>query len=123
LPAAVVAQGGLTPVLRDTFGHFGPAQAVRYITYIRCARGRVAAGTAPSRSVCEAMALRPPADLRSVKVSGHLVLFRERNGEVQVTDVLHEAMDVVGRVGKVKRLDETLRVARLSQTRKIIMYD
>ena len=95
---APAAERSLDAIADWTFDRFGPRQARRYVAAIRATCDRVARGDMPSRSVREAFAPEAPEDLRFVREGAHLILFREREGEVEITDVLHGAMDLPGRV-------------------------
>ena len=90
------ASARLQDVLDWTFDRFGARQADRYRARLHAIFDHLGEGTAPSRSVRDVLAPRAPADLRFVKVGAHFVLFRERDEGVEITDVLHEAMDVEG---------------------------
>jgi toxin ParE1/3/4 len=92
------AQRSLDDIARWTAGQFGARQARVYGAMLATAIAGIRRGTAAHRSVRDVLAPRAPADLRFVKAGAHFVLFREKEGQVEVTDVLHEAMDVAARV-------------------------
>lgn len=92
------ASARLDAILDWSLDRFGPRQTERYHAQLRAAFDPLGEGTAPSRSVRDVLAPEAPADLRFVKAGSHYVLFREREGQVEITDVLHGAMDLPGRV-------------------------
>lgn len=96
------AEASLDAIADWTFERFGRAQARRYVAGLRAACERIGEGTASGRSVRDVLAPKAPEDLRFVRAGSHVVLFRERGDVVEVTDVLHEAMDLAGRVGEAE---------------------
>lgn len=88
------AEASLDAIADWTYDTFGPAQATAYIAAIQAACERLGSGDLASRRVRDQLAPRAPEDLRFVRVGSHYVLFRESSVAVEVTDVLHAAMDV-----------------------------
>lgn len=90
----ITAERRLRAVAQWTRDRWGPAQAVAYVGDLRAAFERIAEGTLRGRDARAAWGEGVRAGLLFAKVGSHIVLFRERPGEVEVVDVLHEAMDL-----------------------------
>lgn len=91
------ASARLDAILDWSADRFGLRQTERYRAQFMATFDRLGDGTVPSRSVRDVLVPQAPEDLRFVKAGSHFVLFRERAGVVEITDLLHEAMDLVGR--------------------------
>lgn len=88
------AQASVRGILRWTLERFGERQAEAYEARLLSAFARLADGALPGRSARAEWGAAVPEDLRFVRVGSHVVLFRERDGQVEVVNVLHGRMDL-----------------------------
>lgn len=94
------ADRSLDRIAEWTRDRFGPRQAEVYVGRLLAGIDRLGEGTLRGRNARAAWGDGVREGLLFVRVERHVVLFLEEPGEVVVVAVLHEAMDLPGRVGE-----------------------
>lgn len=81
-----------------TLRRFGPRQADVYEAEFLAAFERLVDGTLTGRGARAEWGEDMPDDLLFVRVRSHVVTYVDAAERIEVADVLHEAMDLPGRV-------------------------
>jgi plasmid stabilization system protein ParE len=98
LSLSPTAKVRLREISEWTKQNFGPRQAILYGAELIAVAEQVADGTLRGRNCAKVWGAGIPSDLFFVPSRSHLIFFTETSSDIVVTDILHKAMDVPGRL-------------------------
>ncbi len=91
------AATALRNIGRWTEVNFGAAQAVLYLADLRQGTAGIAADTVPTWD-CSSMVKGAPEGYRFARVGQHFIIYVESPDEVAILDVIHQRMDLPGKI-------------------------
>lgn len=98
------AAAALADIADWTYGRFGPAQAESYRDEL-IAACRALVRASPTERRVEGFKIGNGDDVRYVRAAMHFIVFRRRESEVAILDLLHVRSDLASRLEQLSKGD------------------